>query len=133
VLLTSLQQRLVKNGGRLIQHAHYYWLLLAEGRSGCGAAGRRGDKAQSGVNFNDNTGAQGQQNRLAQRQFLVLGARQTRRRLLPAPLKTRGPKRAKTLPTDAVQSIEGVGIGEVKTEIPDYALGISLDLTTLAA
>jgi hypothetical protein len=29
--LTSLQQRLVKNGGRLVQHARYYWLLLAEG------------------------------------------------------------------------------------------------------
>jgi hypothetical protein len=29
--LTSLQQRLVKSGGRLIQHARYYWLLLAEG------------------------------------------------------------------------------------------------------
>jgi hypothetical protein len=28
--LTSLQQRLVKTGGRLIQHARYYWLLLAE-------------------------------------------------------------------------------------------------------
>ena len=28
--LTSLQQRLVKTGGRLIQHAHYYWLLSAE-------------------------------------------------------------------------------------------------------
>jgi len=27
--LTSL--RLVKTGGRLIQHARYYWLLLAEG------------------------------------------------------------------------------------------------------
>ena len=26
--LTSLQQRLVKTGGRLIQHARYYWLLL---------------------------------------------------------------------------------------------------------
>jgi hypothetical protein len=25
-----LQQRLVKTGGRLIQHARYYWLLLAE-------------------------------------------------------------------------------------------------------
>jgi hypothetical protein len=30
--LTSLQQRLVKTGGRLIQHARYY-LLLAEGHS----------------------------------------------------------------------------------------------------
>jgi hypothetical protein len=30
--LTSLQQRLVKTGGRLIKHARYYWLLLAEGR-----------------------------------------------------------------------------------------------------
>jgi hypothetical protein len=29
--LTSLQQRLVKTGGRLIQHARYYWLLLAKG------------------------------------------------------------------------------------------------------
>ena len=29
--LTSLQQRLVKTGGRLIKHAGYYWLLLAEG------------------------------------------------------------------------------------------------------
>ncbi|HWP85682.1 MAG TPA: transposase [Terriglobia bacterium] len=29
--LTSLQPRLVKSGGRLIKHARYYWLLLAEG------------------------------------------------------------------------------------------------------
>jgi hypothetical protein len=28
--LTSLQ-RLVKTGGRLVKHARYYWLLLAEG------------------------------------------------------------------------------------------------------
>jgi hypothetical protein len=28
--LTRLQQRLVKTGGRLIKHARYYWLLLAE-------------------------------------------------------------------------------------------------------
>jgi hypothetical protein len=28
--LTSLQQRLVKTGGRPIKHARYYWLLLAE-------------------------------------------------------------------------------------------------------
>ena len=28
--LTSLQQRLVKTGGRLMKHARYYWLLLAE-------------------------------------------------------------------------------------------------------
>ncbi len=28
--LTSLQQRLVKTGGRLIKHARYYWILLAE-------------------------------------------------------------------------------------------------------
>jgi hypothetical protein len=30
--LTSLQQRLVKTGGRLVKHARYYWQLLAEGR-----------------------------------------------------------------------------------------------------
>ena len=29
--LTSLQQRLVKTGGRLVNHARYYWLLPAEG------------------------------------------------------------------------------------------------------
>ena len=28
--LTSLQQLLVKTGGRLLKHARYYWLLLAE-------------------------------------------------------------------------------------------------------
>jgi hypothetical protein len=28
--LTSLQQRLMKTGGRLVNHARYYWLLLAE-------------------------------------------------------------------------------------------------------
>jgi len=27
-LLTSLQQRLAKTGGRLVKHARYYWLLL---------------------------------------------------------------------------------------------------------
>ena len=38
--LTSLQQRIVKTGGRLVKHARYYWLLLAEGhlnRLGFGA------------------------------------------------------------------------------------------------
>ena len=29
--LTSLQQRLVKTGGRLVKHFRDYWLLLAEG------------------------------------------------------------------------------------------------------
>ena len=29
--LTSLQQRLVKAGGRLVKHARHCWLLLAEG------------------------------------------------------------------------------------------------------
>jgi hypothetical protein len=29
--LASLQQRLVNTGGRLVKHARYYWLLLAEG------------------------------------------------------------------------------------------------------
>ena len=30
--LTSLQQRLVKTGERLVTHARHYWLLLAESR-----------------------------------------------------------------------------------------------------
>ena len=29
--LGNLWRRLVKTGGRLIKHARYYWLLLAEG------------------------------------------------------------------------------------------------------
>jgi hypothetical protein len=29
--LTSLQQRLVKIGRRLMKHARYYWLLLSDG------------------------------------------------------------------------------------------------------
>ena len=29
--LISLQQRLVKTGGRLVKHARYYWMVLAEG------------------------------------------------------------------------------------------------------
>jgi hypothetical protein len=29
--LTSLQQRVVKTGGRLVEHARYYCLMLAEG------------------------------------------------------------------------------------------------------
>ena len=33
--LTSLQRRLVKTGGRLVKHARYYWLLLAEGHLTC--------------------------------------------------------------------------------------------------
>jgi hypothetical protein len=28
--LTSLQQPLIKTGGRLVRHGWYYWLLLAE-------------------------------------------------------------------------------------------------------
>jgi hypothetical protein len=32
--LSSLQQRLVKTGGRLVKHARYYWLLLAESHLG---------------------------------------------------------------------------------------------------
>ncbi len=54
------------------------------------------------------------QNRLAEQHFRPLGARQTRSRLLPAPLEARGPTPPKTLPINAVQSIGGVGIGESK-------------------
>ena len=34
------QQRLVKTGGRLVKHARYYWLLLAEGHLCRRAEGR---------------------------------------------------------------------------------------------
>jgi len=42
--LSSLQQRLVKTGGRLVKHARYYWLLMAEShltRRLCGSMLRR--------------------------------------------------------------------------------------------
>ena len=45
--LTSLQQRLVKTGGRLVKHARYHWLRRAEGHltrrlfgDSCGGSGR---------------------------------------------------------------------------------------------
>ena len=73
--LTSLQQRLVKTGGRLIKHARYYWLLLvaaggepsdaavvcrhaAEDRGAAVAGGMR--RAQNGTDFVGNDGAQGE-------------------------------------------------------------------------
>jgi hypothetical protein len=62
--LTSLQQRLVKTGGRLIKHARYYWLLLAESHltpAPCRHAGKdRGAalaggirRARRGADFDD--------------------------------------------------------------------------------
>ena len=42
--LTSVQQRLVKTGGRVVKHARYYWRWLAEGyltRRLCGAMAQR--------------------------------------------------------------------------------------------
>jgi hypothetical protein len=37
--LTSLQQRLVKTGGRLVKHVRYYWLMLAESHLTRGCSG----------------------------------------------------------------------------------------------
>ena len=58
------------------------------------------------------------QNRLERPYFRASRARQTRIRLLPAPLETRAPKPAKTLSRNAVRSIERVGIGEAKRKFP---------------
>jgi hypothetical protein len=43
---TSLQQRLVKTGGRLVKHARYSWVLLAEGHltRGCFGSMLRKDR-----------------------------------------------------------------------------------------
>jgi hypothetical protein len=66
--LTSLQQRLVKTGGRLIKHVRYYWLLLAESQltrrlfgampqEDCYAAGASGiGSPLSGADFGDEIG-----------------------------------------------------------------------------
>jgi len=40
--LTSLQQRLVETGGRLVKRARYYWLLLAESHPDEAAVWRHG-------------------------------------------------------------------------------------------
>ncbi len=69
--LTSLQQRLVKTGGRLIKHARYYWLLLggepsdaaavwwhaAEDYDAAGASGMGGP--QCAADFGDEIGMEG--------------------------------------------------------------------------
>jgi hypothetical protein len=41
-LATSLQQRLVKTGGRLVKHARYHWPLLAESQSDATAIRKHG-------------------------------------------------------------------------------------------
>ena len=51
--LTSLQQGLVKTGGRLVKHAAYYWLLLEESQSATtpvrgNAAANLGEPLQAG-------------------------------------------------------------------------------------
>jgi hypothetical protein len=59
------------------------------------------------------------QNRLAEQHFQPLGARQTRSRLLPAPLEARGPTPGKNL-TDERRSIYRRSWNRrIKTEIPD--------------
>jgi hypothetical protein len=40
--LTSLQQRLVKSGGRLVKHARHYWLMLAVSQQRIQASGQSG-------------------------------------------------------------------------------------------
>ncbi len=69
--LTGLQQRLAKTGGRLIKHARYYWLLLAEGHlnaaalrehaaedRGAAVAGGIG-QVRSAADFDDDVVAEG--------------------------------------------------------------------------
>lgn len=66
------------------------------------------------------------QNRVANRHFRALRARQTRSLPLPAPLATRRPIPAGTLRRNAVQPIEGVGIGESKWKFRlDVLVGVA--------
>jgi hypothetical protein len=66
--VTSLQHRLVKIGGRLVKHARYYWLLLAEGAPepkavrqhgeddrGAGAAGRVANRERQRIERSEGT------------------------------------------------------------------------------
>jgi hypothetical protein len=63
----QFQQRLLKTGGRLVKHARYYWLLLAESHltrrlfGGDGAEDRRlvgGDGVDAGDGCSEITGGQ---------------------------------------------------------------------------
>ena len=46
--LTTLLQRLVKTGGRLVKHARYYWLRLAEGHPESEAIWQHAEKDRRG-------------------------------------------------------------------------------------
>jgi len=113
--LTSLQQRLVKTGGRLIKHARYYWLLLAEYRGAAVAGGIR--RAQRGADFDDDARAQG---KVSAEPF---GKRASPGVACPPDAKpappgavgnTVDPKPAKALQRKAVRCTRRVGIGESK-------------------
>ena len=129
--LTSLQQRLVKTGGRLIQHARYYWLLLAESHltrrlfadmlrksRPCPTSGIR--RVQRGANLDDGAGLAGEVSADAPGKRILSG------RCVLAGGET-GPFRrrwehcrpipAETLAGSDRPAYTGVGSG-VKTEIP---------------
>ena len=90
--LTSVQQRLVKTGGRLVKHARYYWFLLAESPNA--AAVRRDAPADLGVARADRLtggachgvrlgeeGTQGAAGRMPTRPKVVTTARSRRQRM----------------------------------------------------
>jgi hypothetical protein len=89
--LTSLQQRLVKTGGRLVKHARYYWLLLAEShltRRLFGAMVRRIEllpcqqdrPAEEGADFSDERAGDGKVSETSVGKAAVSGAGTLRRR-----------------------------------------------------
>ena len=60
--MASSRQRLMKTGGRLVKHARYYWLLLAEGHlnrrhaaEGLGAAARVTLRGRGSIAFGSKT------------------------------------------------------------------------------
>ena len=126
--LTSLQQRLVKTGGRLVKHARYYGLLLAESHlaapvwkhgaadggpagtvriacDGGGANRARGEGAERFLRSRLKLGTSG-----------FLCTRRSQRWPLPGPLKSLGMKiMGKAAPMEAVGFIVDCG-QEAKTE-----------------
>ena len=104
--LTSLQQWLVKTGRRLVKHARYYWLLLAESHLAKRLFGsmlrRIAEAVGAGKSIQSHQGRRGVwQNLMGRPRAAVFGTRVGEDRTLPEPL---GPAKGNN---STLESLEG--------------------------
>jgi hypothetical protein len=129
--LTGLKQRLVKTGGRLIKHARYYWLLLAESHLtrrlfggvlqrivtlpvSAGLAARRAQQILM-TKFRWGDGEMSAESVGPKRHFWgVAWPREANPTRSGAAVGTMGAKLPKSLPREAGWSTSGVQIGKAK-------------------